>query len=150
MLDAWVVNTSAAIVCLIFFSQTRCFWIHSISLLMAVSPSSSLYPRLLASHWLVFKWPYIIHSTQFRERFSLWNKLEKTNYFYEKQFALLGFTCISSTITVDYMSLKMSFLPCNPLSLPLSDFSPGVIILCLHSKPAAMEINVMLQICCYL
>ena len=28
--------------------------------------------------------------------------LKKTKYFYEKQFALLGFTCIPSTITVDY------------------------------------------------
>lgn len=75
--------------------------------------------------------------------------LKKAKYFYEKQFALLGFACIPSTITVDYMSLKMSFFLCNPLS-PSVWFSGEVIILCLRSKPVAMEMNVMLQICYYL
>jgi hypothetical protein len=43
-------------------------------------------------------------------------KKTKTKYFYEKQLALLGFACIPSAITIDNMSLKMSFLPCNPFS----------------------------------
>lgn len=87
----------------------------------AISPHSNLHiPDCLSYVGYVLKLPYVIHSMQFRERFSSWSKLEKTKYFYEKQFAFLGFACIPSTITVDYMSLKMSFLPCNPL-LPLFD-----------------------------
>lgn len=75
--------------------------------------------------------------------------LKKTKYFYKKQFAVLSFDCIPSTVTEYYMSLKMSSLPCNPLS-PSVWFSCEVIILCLRSKPVAMETNVMLQICYYL
>lgn len=91
------------------------------------------------------------HTTSHIEEdfFHCGTNLKKKNIFYRKQFALLGFACIPSTITVDYMSLKMSSLPCNPLS-PSVWFSREVIILCLCSKPVAMEINVMLQICYYL
>lgn len=77
------------------------------------------------------------------------NLKKKNKIFLWKAICLLGFACIPSAITVDYMSLKMSFLLCDPLS-PSVWFSREVIILCLRSKPVAMEINVMLQIYYYL
>lgn len=151
MLDGWIVNPAVAILCFVFRqSYIMQFRMYVVLLSWCCqSQFKPLYLRLLIAHWLCIKialchTPHAIYRKTFIVE-QTWKK--KTKYFYEKQFALLSFACIPSTITVDYMSLKMSFLHCNPLSVW---FSHEVIILCLRSKPVAREINVMLQICYYL
>lgn len=90
--------------------------------LNAVSPNSNLYISdclLHIGHVLELPMSHTLCNLE-KDFHHGTNLKKKTKYFSEKQFALLGFACIPSTITVDYMSLKMSFLPCNPLCLILS------------------------------
>lgn len=122
MLCTWIVNTSVAILCFVFLQPCMVlFWMDGVSFLMLSVPVQISISQIACLTLAMYENCLMSYTPCNLEKdFSLWNKLEKTKYFYEKQFALLGFACIPSTITVDYMSLKMSFLLCNPL-LPLFD-----------------------------
>ena len=124
--------------------DAQCFFLD------AISPHSNLHmPDCLSYVGYVLKLPYVIHSMQFRERFSLWSKLEKTKIFLWKAICFARL-CLYSQYNYCRLYEFENELPSLQPTPTSVWFSHEVIILCLRSKPVAMEINVMLQICYYL
>ena len=98
MLCTWIVNTSVAILCFVFLQPCMVlFWMDGVSFLMLSVPVQISISQIACLTLAMYENCLMSYTPCNLEKdFSLWNKLEKTKYFYEKQFALLGFACIPS------------------------------------------------------